>query len=68
MPLPLTSLASVKSGLIVPFWYRLTQVVLDKGQLNRGVTEHKVSPETLKLLLLLLLHFRLTASIPGQPG
>ena len=34
MPLPLTSLASVKSRLVLPFWYRLTQVVLDKGPLN----------------------------------
>ena len=28
------SLASVKSRLVLPFWYRLTQVVLDKGLLN----------------------------------
>jgi len=28
------SLASVKSRLILPFWYRLTRVVLDKGPLN----------------------------------
>ena len=33
IPLPL-SLASVKSRLVLPFWYRLTQVVLDKGPLN----------------------------------
>jgi len=33
MPLPL-SLASVKSRLILPFWYWLTQVVPDKGLLN----------------------------------
>jgi len=26
--------ASVKSRLVLPFWYRLTQVVLDKGPLN----------------------------------
>jgi len=26
--------ASVKSRLVFPFWYRLTQVVLDKGPLN----------------------------------
>jgi len=32
MPLPLT--ASVKSRLVLPFWYRLTRVVLDKGPLN----------------------------------
>jgi len=31
MPLPL---ASVKSRLVLPFWYRLTRVVPDKGQLN----------------------------------
>jgi len=34
MPLPLMSLASVKSGLVLPFRYWLTQVVLDKGPLN----------------------------------
>ena len=28
------SLASVKSRLVLPFWYRLTLVVLDKGPLN----------------------------------
>jgi len=27
-------LASVKSRVVLPFWYRLTQVVLDKGPLN----------------------------------
>ena len=26
--------ASVKSRLILPFWYRLTRVVLEKGPLN----------------------------------
>jgi len=30
-------LASVKSRLILPFWYRLTWIVLDKGPLNGGV-------------------------------
>jgi len=34
MPLPLKSLASVKSRLVLPFWYRLTRVVSDKGPLN----------------------------------
>jgi len=28
------SLASVKSRLVLPFWYRLTRVVPDKGPLN----------------------------------
>ena len=30
-------LASVKSRLVLPFWYRPTRVVLDKGPLNRCV-------------------------------
>ena len=30
MPLPLTVSCSSKSGLVLPFWYRLTRVVLDK--------------------------------------
>ena len=34
MPLPLLSLASVKSRLVLPFWYRLTSVVPEKGPLN----------------------------------
>jgi len=32
MPLPLT--APVKSRLVLPFWYRLTWIVPDKGPLN----------------------------------
>ena len=31
------SLASVKSRLVLPFWYRLTRVLPDKGLLNRCV-------------------------------
>jgi len=31
------SLVSVKSRLVLPFWYRLTWVVPDKGQLNGRV-------------------------------
>ena len=31
MPLPLTVLASIKSRLVLPFWYRLTWVVPEKG-------------------------------------
>jgi len=34
MPLHSLSLASVKSGLVLPFWYRLTWVVPEKGPLN----------------------------------
>jgi len=33
MPLPLT-LASVKSRLVLPFWYWLTLIVPEKGPLN----------------------------------
>ena len=34
MPLPSLSLASVESRLVLPFWYRLTWVVPEKGPLN----------------------------------
>ena len=34
MPLPLTVFALIKSRLVLPFWYWLTRVVLDKGPLN----------------------------------
>jgi len=37
------SLASVKSRLVLPFWYRLTQVVPDKGPLNGCVCVCKSS-------------------------
>ena len=36
MPLPL-SLASVKSRLVLPFWYWLTRVIPEKGPLNRCI-------------------------------
>jgi len=41
MPL---SLASVKSRLVLPFWYRLTRVVVDKGPLNGCVCDHGGRP------------------------
>jgi len=34
MPLHSLSLASVKSRLVLPFWYQLTWVVPEKGPLN----------------------------------
>ena len=34
MPLPLAVSCSVKSRLVLPFWYQLTQVVPEKGPLN----------------------------------
>ena len=34
MPLPLTVSCSVKSRLVLPFWYQLTRVVPEKGPIN----------------------------------
>ena len=34
MPLPLTVSFLIKSRLVLPFWYRLTRVVPEKGPLN----------------------------------
>ena len=45
------TLASVKSRLVLPFWYRLTRVVPDKGPLNVCVLNVCV------LLYKLFLHF-----------
>ena len=42
MPLHSLSLASVKSRLVLPFWYRPTRVVPDKGSLNGCVCELNV--------------------------
>ena len=42
MPLPLTSLAPVKSRLVLPFWYRLTRVVLEKRPLNGCSVVHTI--------------------------
>ena len=58
------SLASVKSRLVLPFWYRLTRVVPEKGPLNRCVctpimwlqTVTVIGKVTLKWKLRLLLH------------
>jgi len=47
MSLPLTISCSRKSRLVLPFWYRLTQVVLDKIQ--RGVKCSSVVEHTLRL-------------------
>jgi len=35
MPLPLTVSCSGKSRLVLPYWHRPTQVITDKGPLNR---------------------------------
>ena len=49
MPLLLTFLASVKSRLVLPFWYQLTRVVLEKRAFKRvcvrlALTRHINSP------------------------
>ena len=39
------SLASVKSWLVLPFWYHVTHVVRDKGPLNRCVCMLYLMPQ-----------------------
>ena len=39
MPLPLTVSCFSKIQIVLPFWYRLTRVVLEKGPLNGCVCE-----------------------------
>ena len=39
------SLAPVKSRLVLPFWYRLTRVVLDEGLLNGCVCAVDILPK-----------------------
>jgi len=39
MPLPLTVSCFSKIQIGLPFWYRLTRVVLEKGPLNRSLKE-----------------------------
>ena len=43
MPLPLTVSCFSKIQIGLPFWYRLTRVVLDKGSASRG---HLIVPRT----------------------
>jgi len=42
MPLPLTVSCSSKIQIGLPFWYRLTRVVLDKGPLNECSSNMKL--------------------------
>ena len=48
-PLTLSSLASFKCRLVLPFWYRLTQVVLEKRPLNGCSSSSGSSSQYLKL-------------------
>ena len=46
MPLPLTVSCFSKIRLVLPFWYRLTRVVLEKRPLNVCVCLSRCVPET----------------------
>jgi len=53
IPLPLTVSCFSKSRLVIPFWYRLTRVVPEKGPLNRCETmqiNYQTSIKTRQLL------------------
>ena len=58
------SLASVKSRLVLPLWYRLTWVVLDKGPLNgRVCVLYSLFLTLLHVCLLCGLQYRLSTLI-----
>ena len=46
------SLASVKSRLVLPFWYQLTRVIPEKGPLNRCVCSYSSVEIVIELTLL----------------
>ena len=54
------SLASVKSGLVLPFWQRLTRVVQDKGPLNGCVCVCAVTKCGISLVVNARLHCALS--------
>ena len=67
-PKTLSSVASFKSRLFLPFWYRLTRVVLEKRLLNKCSNSYfMLDVQTALVSLLLLTHIRLTALCPGLP-
>ena len=49
------SLASVKSRLVLPFWFRLIRVVPEKGPLNLGIVE--LCATILKIMRALFAHY-----------
>ena len=53
------SLASLKSGLVLPFWYWLTWVVLEKGPLNGCVCMYTIS--------VLVVVFKMEPDLVGLP-
>ena len=65
------SLASVKSRLVLPFWYRLTWVVPDKGPLNVCSTSsscYKLFSETWAFLVLNCTHNLLVGHQEAHPA
>ena len=70
MPLPLTVSCFSKSRLVIPFWYRLTRVVPEKGPLN-GVCVcvyrlTRVVPEKGPLNGVCVCVYRLTRVVPEK--
>jgi len=65
MPLPLTVSCSSKTRLVLPFWYRLTWVVPEKGPLNECVC---VSAEECSCMSHLHLHSHLHATVNLPPS
>jgi len=59
MPLTVSCFSEIR--LVLPFWYRLTQVVLDKGLLNRCVCMWVRMYSTCCILVMTHTHNRLTA-------
>jgi len=65
MPLPLTVFASVKSRLVLPFWYRLTWVVVDKGPLNGCVY---ITGQTIDHVLVITMAYMVVLTELGAAG
>ena len=59
MPLPLTvsCFTKIQIGLVLPFWYRLTRVVPDKGPLNRCVHVCELSDTLTKITVCHSVHY-----------
>ena len=60
----LLCLASVKSRLVLPFWYWLTRVVLDKESLNRCVCVLYNAQNSIVLILAVLITAYTSSSWP----
>ena len=65
MPLPLTVFASVKSRLVLPFWYRLTWVVVAKGPLNGCVY---ITGQTIDHVLVITMAYMVVLTELGAAG